>query len=412
MKNSNKKGFTIVELVIVIAVIAILAAVLIPTFSSLIAKANLSADQQAIRNMNTAAAIGAAEGKYENPSDVLDALYANGFNLGKMQTYSNGFHYAYNYEDNKVYLLDEDDNVIYPEETDKSKLWGLYYNAVEGKLDGVTNYIAMTHITNAVNFAQAFGDGSYNIDLNGYSFDIGDGAGSTNVTIYNGAYVSGTVSKDEGVQEYVVATSIEKVAGKKYEFTVFRNIQLDASVAMIFENCIFYNCSLVFSDNVDFTNCDFIGGFADNVPAVETRANKEGSFTINITDCLFDNVTRGINIANGVYPTTNTRVINISGCEFTGATVEKYLIQYAAQNSKLNVTDCKFTSLGVAPTIIRFHDSMEDLENYASLADNVTFTNNKIASDISAEKYVDTDGITTDAAVSLDNAMTNKMSGK
>ena len=32
----NKKGFTIVELVIVIAVIAILAAVLIPTFSSLI----------------------------------------------------------------------------------------------------------------------------------------------------------------------------------------------------------------------------------------------------------------------------------------------------------------------------------------------------------------------------------------
>ena len=34
----RKKGFTIVELVIVIAVIAVLAAVLIPTFSSLIQK--------------------------------------------------------------------------------------------------------------------------------------------------------------------------------------------------------------------------------------------------------------------------------------------------------------------------------------------------------------------------------------
>ncbi|MGM9683101.1 MAG: type IV pilin protein, partial [Eubacteriales bacterium] len=34
MKNTKKKGFTIVELVIVIAVIAILAAVLIPTFTS------------------------------------------------------------------------------------------------------------------------------------------------------------------------------------------------------------------------------------------------------------------------------------------------------------------------------------------------------------------------------------------
>ena len=43
-KRKNKKGFTIVELVIVIAVIAILAAVLIPTFSSLIKKANESAD--------------------------------------------------------------------------------------------------------------------------------------------------------------------------------------------------------------------------------------------------------------------------------------------------------------------------------------------------------------------------------
>lgn len=42
----NKKGFTIVELVIVIAVIAILAAVLIPTFSSVIEKANESAALQ------------------------------------------------------------------------------------------------------------------------------------------------------------------------------------------------------------------------------------------------------------------------------------------------------------------------------------------------------------------------------
>lgn len=45
-KLNNKKGFTIVELVIVIAVIAILAAVLIPTFSSVVSQANASAAQQ------------------------------------------------------------------------------------------------------------------------------------------------------------------------------------------------------------------------------------------------------------------------------------------------------------------------------------------------------------------------------
>ena len=50
MKKTNKKGFTIVELVIVIAVIAILAAVLIPTFSNVIEKANKSAALQVAEN--------------------------------------------------------------------------------------------------------------------------------------------------------------------------------------------------------------------------------------------------------------------------------------------------------------------------------------------------------------------------
>ena len=48
MKKMNKKGFTIVELVIVIAVIAILAAVMIPTFSGIVAKAQESAATQKI----------------------------------------------------------------------------------------------------------------------------------------------------------------------------------------------------------------------------------------------------------------------------------------------------------------------------------------------------------------------------
>ena len=49
--KKRKRGFTIVELVIVIAVIAILAAVLIPTFTNLIKRANLSNDQSAILSL-------------------------------------------------------------------------------------------------------------------------------------------------------------------------------------------------------------------------------------------------------------------------------------------------------------------------------------------------------------------------
>jgi prepilin-type N-terminal cleavage/methylation domain-containing protein len=48
MKKLNKKGFTIVELVIVIAVIGILAGVLIPTFTIVVRKANESAAMQAL----------------------------------------------------------------------------------------------------------------------------------------------------------------------------------------------------------------------------------------------------------------------------------------------------------------------------------------------------------------------------
>lgn len=52
-KKNNRKGFTIVELVIVIAVIAILATVLIPTFGNVIEKANNSKALQEARNTYT-----------------------------------------------------------------------------------------------------------------------------------------------------------------------------------------------------------------------------------------------------------------------------------------------------------------------------------------------------------------------
>ena len=50
MRRNNKKGFTIVELVIVIAVIAILAGVLIPTFAGVVSKANASKALQEAQN--------------------------------------------------------------------------------------------------------------------------------------------------------------------------------------------------------------------------------------------------------------------------------------------------------------------------------------------------------------------------
>ena len=82
MKNS-KKGFTLVELIIVVAVIALLAAVLIPTFSSLISKANQAKDEALVSNLNKAIALSTE--KYDTVYGVLGAVKENaGFDVAKI----------------------------------------------------------------------------------------------------------------------------------------------------------------------------------------------------------------------------------------------------------------------------------------------------------------------------------------
>lgn len=71
-KLLNKKGFTIVELVIVIAVIAILAAVLIPTFSNVIESANETATMQEAKNsLDSYVGLMSSKGKSINNGTVF-----------------------------------------------------------------------------------------------------------------------------------------------------------------------------------------------------------------------------------------------------------------------------------------------------------------------------------------------------
>ena len=94
MIKKFKKAFTITELVIVIAVIAILAAVLIPTFSTVISKANESAAMQECRNEWTEMSvdiIGNEEKgddylfKYKNGKDTYYYIVVDGnFNATKL----------------------------------------------------------------------------------------------------------------------------------------------------------------------------------------------------------------------------------------------------------------------------------------------------------------------------------------
>ena len=113
IKRNNKKGFTIVELVIVIAVIAILAAVLIPTFAGIIKKANLSADEQAVRQMNTALAMYEAEnGKPANLVEAKKALDEALVNVeGGLVPVTQGYAFYWDSVNNEIVLVGEGDTI-------------------------------------------------------------------------------------------------------------------------------------------------------------------------------------------------------------------------------------------------------------------------------------------------------------
>ncbi len=109
MFQNKKKGFTIVELVIVIAVIAILAAVLIPTFADLIEKANVSSDTVLVKNLNTALQTQSAlNGEPQSIDDVLDYIGENGYNVDKLTPTSTNNHIVFDAENNRFALIEKE----------------------------------------------------------------------------------------------------------------------------------------------------------------------------------------------------------------------------------------------------------------------------------------------------------------
>ena len=119
-RRPNKKGFTIVELVIVIAVIAILATTLVPTFGDVINKAQESAAKQAAKNAYTSYMVehvaegngyqyflyqhngryvtvenGAATGVYDTKEEALTAMIGANFDANELADSGDGKLFIY-----------------------------------------------------------------------------------------------------------------------------------------------------------------------------------------------------------------------------------------------------------------------------------------------------------------------------
>ena len=191
MRNTNKKGFTIVELVIVVAVIAILAAVLIPTFSGIIRKANQSADQQAVANMNKLLATEINE-KATNADEVVEILVANGYN-GDLTTYFKDYKLAFVASENVIVLV-ENDEVVYPEayvgvtEYEVIKPMATDADALAGGLaNGKVVYVGDDITAEGLYLKEA---GEYTVNLNGNTlasnYYVGSWVDGGNLVVSNG----------------------------------------------------------------------------------------------------------------------------------------------------------------------------------------------------------------------------------
>lgn len=217
MKASKKRGFTIIELVIVIAVIAILAAVLIPTFANIIQKANVANDVALARNMNTILiADEATNGRSTDMYDVLIALEQGGFKLENLNPRADGNVFAWDKANNQIVYLDKNsDKPIFQAKEIGNNKGDLYITT--RKAEVFADYPGYSYY-----FAS---DISGNITLDeGSCLDTGEFALNGNVSV--------KTNKDVEIQGTINGTiTVDSTSGKITNYSVVENVVIKNTAA-------------------------------------------------------------------------------------------------------------------------------------------------------------------------------------
>ena len=113
----HRNAFTITELVIVIAVVAILAAILIPTFSNVLNSANRSADEQAVTQMNSILNAEHILNGELNVEEAKKILSESGFNVDSYIPLNKNHIFYFDETECKILIYDQSaGRVIYPSE--------------------------------------------------------------------------------------------------------------------------------------------------------------------------------------------------------------------------------------------------------------------------------------------------------
>lgn len=198
----NKKGFTIVELVIVIAVIGILAGVLIPTFSGIVNKANES-------------------GSLQKATSAMKTVLAQ----SSSATLANGTYFVIGNKDGVKYMYKYDNNKMGTENIAKEKTGS---NSNANKLSEKTVKVAGTDKA-----------------LNSIIVPLKDGQPSTDPTIF--ALISEILGKAVTVYDPTVESGAASNAAKTITITSGEGESLTKTVYSIFSNVDFAEDIIAFT---------------------------------------------------------------------------------------------------------------------------------------------------------------------
>ena len=294
MRNLKKKGFTIVELVIVIAIIAVLAAVLIPTFVNLTRKANISSDTVIAKEINTIIAAENAIDEFEGFEDVIEALYSNGFYLANLNTKTKGCFFIWDSETNQMLLVDAKDNfkVLFPESgyTAKGATWHLVCSDKDLLADietggMVVNYAvssadSLNQIIAAGTSEPIFVDKNFEIE-EGSAIAFKNGAEATLILGDSSLSTEGTIN---GAPVYVSESTLTVQGGTLNANGKFTNIHGT------------FNCAIGYDGGSKLTVVDvnFIG-----ITGINGSMNTDGYVELVVEDSTFEVSSTAIALSTG-----------------------------------------------------------------------------------------------------------------
>ncbi len=376
MNKKTKKGFTLVELLVVIAILAILATVSVVGYTSFIDKANQSVDEQAVTQMNL---LLQADEIASNPptsvTEVKTLLTANGYN-GKFEALHSKYALGWLSTENIMVLVQKDSNSItYPEAYTSNSVSDVqlfnvkFANSAADLVDQLTaigtgvaefsSIVINSDMTLSNTNEIVINEGNaVELDLNGKTITTSnltydkialtaDGKGE--LTITNGTITTAaTVAFAESTSKLTLVNTTLVTTGSTYAVGTNGGLSVDSEVYI--DNCVITGSYGIFApsgkwiiknstitgrncisgNNITIENCNFVGtgsGIANNTWEYRTNTTNVAAYLNGTNKSAQGDGTSGcvtfgdslLIIVNRKEDSYKTENITIKDCKFSFA---------------------------------------------------------------------------------------------